>query len=252
MNVNCAAECSDRCVLWDLHPSFIHSWTAPGFYLQSRLLQLHLAGCCVLTTGSFLLQIDFVLHIRSGGCKSCALKSLTQIPCNNLKTFFSVLFPFLVFSLLNGLFSMDGGDKEFLETVSRLGCEIHCFDPSSSDASGGCPGNSLASNCGDRGRVSKHKMWLEWRAQKRRGRKARGDLGRVSRTLANIMAALGHHTVRGAPSRKQAHSHRRRGKIERKHCQTNIPWSLSPQHTQKALLLWCCHSNRALRHLWLL
>ncbi|XP_024113868.1 methyltransferase-like protein 24 [Oryzias melastigma] len=92
-------------------------------------------------------------------------------------------------------FSMDGGDKEFLETVSRLGCEIHCFDPSSSDASGGCPGNSLASNCGDRGRVSKHKMWLEWRAQKRRGRKARGDLGRVSRTLANIMAALGHHTV---------------------------------------------------------
>uniref|UniRef100_A0A8C7Z0Z9 Methyltransferase domain-containing protein n=1 Tax=Oryzias sinensis TaxID=183150 RepID=A0A8C7Z0Z9_9TELE len=92
-------------------------------------------------------------------------------------------------------FSMDGGDKDFLETVSRLGCEIHCFDPSNSNASGGCRGNSLASNCGDRGRVSKHKMWLEWRAQKRRGRKARGDLGRASRTLANIMAALGHHTV---------------------------------------------------------
>ncbi|XP_020562959.1 methyltransferase-like protein 24 isoform X1 [Oryzias latipes] len=104
-------------------------------------------------------------------------------------------------------FSMDGGDKDFLETVSRLGCEIHCFDPSNSNASGGCHGNSLASNCGDRGRVSKHKMWLEWRAQKRRGRKARGDLGRASRTLANIMAALGHHTVRGAPALKQAHSH---------------------------------------------
>uniref|UniRef100_A0A672I3I5 Methyltransferase domain-containing protein n=1 Tax=Salarias fasciatus TaxID=181472 RepID=A0A672I3I5_SALFA len=91
--------------------------------------------------------------------------------------------------------SMDGRDADFLRTVSRLGCEVHSFDLSNSDASGGHLGNSLASNRGDGGVVSQHKMWLEWRAQKRRKHKARGNLGGVSQTLADIMAALGHHTV---------------------------------------------------------
>lgn len=91
---------------------------------------------------------------------------------------------------------MDGGDADFVKTVSGLGCEVHSFDPSNSDASGGRPGNSLASNHGDRGVVSQHKMWLEWRARKKRKNKTRGNLGNVSQTLADIMAALGHHTVR--------------------------------------------------------
>ncbi|XP_047460190.1 probable methyltransferase-like protein 24 [Mugil cephalus] len=90
-------------------------------------------------------------------------------------------------------FSMDGGDVDFLKTVSGLGCEVHSFDPSNSDASGGHLGNGLASNRGDGGVVSHHKMWLEWRALKKR--RTRGNLGSVSQTLADIMAALGHHTV---------------------------------------------------------
>ncbi|KAM9340105.1 putative methyltransferase-like protein 24 [Symphorus nematophorus] len=93
-------------------------------------------------------------------------------------------------------FSMDGGDTEFLKTVSLLGCEVHSFDPSNSNASGGHLGNSLASNHGDGGVVSsQHKMWLEWRAPRKRKHKTRGNLGSVSQTLADIMAALGHHTV---------------------------------------------------------
>ncbi|XP_070840060.1 probable methyltransferase-like protein 24 [Chaetodon trifascialis] len=92
-------------------------------------------------------------------------------------------------------FSMNGGDAEFLKTVSLLGCEVHSFDPSNSNASGGHLGNSLASNHGDGGVVSQHKMWLEWRAPRKRKHKTRGNLGSVSQTLADIMAALGHHTV---------------------------------------------------------
>ncbi|KAG7501364.1 hypothetical protein JOB18_047491 [Solea senegalensis] len=92
-------------------------------------------------------------------------------------------------------FSMDGRDADYLKTVSGLGCEVHSFDPSSTNASAGPLGNSLASNHGDRGVVSQHKMWLEWRAARKRKHKARGDLGSVSQTLADIMAALGHHTV---------------------------------------------------------
>ncbi|XP_031178974.1 methyltransferase-like protein 24 isoform X2 [Sander lucioperca] len=92
-------------------------------------------------------------------------------------------------------FSMDGGDAHFLKTVSGLGCEVHSFDPSNSNASGGHLGNSLASNHGDGGVVSQHKMWLEWRAPRKRKQKTRGNLGSVSQTLADIMAALGHHTV---------------------------------------------------------
>ncbi|XP_035536698.1 methyltransferase-like protein 24 [Morone saxatilis] len=92
-------------------------------------------------------------------------------------------------------FSMDGGDAEFLKTVSLLGCEVHSFDPSNSNASGGHLGNSLASNHGDGGVVSQHKMWLEWRAPRKRKNKTRGNLGGVSQTLADVMAALGHHTV---------------------------------------------------------
>ncbi|XP_029023107.1 probable methyltransferase-like protein 24 [Betta splendens] len=92
-------------------------------------------------------------------------------------------------------FSMDGGDAGFLKTVSGLGCEVHSFDPSKSNASGGRHGNSLASNHGDRGVVSQHKMWLDWRALKKRRNKAGGNVGSVSQTLADIMAALGHHTV---------------------------------------------------------
>ncbi|XP_076610625.1 putative methyltransferase-like protein 24 [Chaetodon auriga] len=92
-------------------------------------------------------------------------------------------------------FSMNGGDADFLKTVSLLGCEVHSFDPSNSNASGGHLGNSLASNHGDGGVVSRHKMWLEWRAPRKRKHKTRGNLGSVSQTLADIMAALGHHTV---------------------------------------------------------
>ncbi|XP_026156568.1 methyltransferase-like protein 24 [Mastacembelus armatus] len=92
-------------------------------------------------------------------------------------------------------FSMDGGDADFLKTVSGLGCEVHSFDPSNTNASGGHLGNSLVSNRGDRGVVSQHKMWLEWRAPRKRKHKTRGNQGSVSQTLADIMAALGHHTV---------------------------------------------------------
>lgn len=91
---------------------------------------------------------------------------------------------------------MDGGDAEFLKTVSSLGCEVHSFDPSNSNASGGHLGNSLASNQGDGGVVSQHKMWLEWRAPKKRRHRKRGSMDAVSQTLADITAALGHHTVR--------------------------------------------------------
>ncbi|XP_037330073.2 probable methyltransferase-like protein 24 [Pungitius pungitius] len=92
-------------------------------------------------------------------------------------------------------FSMDGLDADFLKTVTGLGCEVHSFDPSSSRASGGYRGNSLASNHGDGGVVSQHKMWLEWRAPRKRKPNSRSNLGSVSQTLADIMASLGHHTV---------------------------------------------------------
>ncbi|XP_042362553.1 methyltransferase-like protein 24 [Plectropomus leopardus] len=92
-------------------------------------------------------------------------------------------------------FSMDRGDADFLKTVSGLGCEVHRFDPSNSNASGGHLGNSLASNHGDGGVVSQHKMWLDWRAPRKRRQKTRGNQGGVSQTLADIMAALGHRTV---------------------------------------------------------
>lgn len=91
--------------------------------------------------------------------------------------------------------SMDGGDAEFLRTVSSLGCEVHRFDPSNSDASGGHLGNSLASNHGDGGAVSRHKMWLEWRAPRNRRQKKRSAAEGVSQTLADIAAALGHGAV---------------------------------------------------------
>ncbi|KAM4724792.1 putative methyltransferase-like protein 24 [Anableps anableps] len=92
-------------------------------------------------------------------------------------------------------FSLDGGDTDFLSTVSRLGCETHSFDPSTSSASVGHLGNSLASNHGNRGVVSQHKLWLEWRAPKKRRHRPSGSPSGVSHTLADIMAALGHHTV---------------------------------------------------------
>ncbi|XP_056255998.1 probable methyltransferase-like protein 24 isoform X1 [Seriola aureovittata] len=92
-------------------------------------------------------------------------------------------------------FSMDGRDADFLKTVLGLGCEVHSFDPSNSNTSNGHLGNSLASNHGDGGVVSQHKMWLEWRAPRKRKHKTRGNLGSVSQTLAHIMTALGHHTV---------------------------------------------------------
>ncbi|XP_034016062.1 methyltransferase-like protein 24 [Thalassophryne amazonica] len=90
-------------------------------------------------------------------------------------------------------FSMDGRDADFLKTVSGLGCEVHRLDPSNSNASGGNPGNSLASNHGDRGAVSQHRMWLHWRASRKHNTRAR--LGSVSQTLSDVMAALEHHTV---------------------------------------------------------
>ncbi|KAG7244984.1 hypothetical protein INR49_023550 [Caranx melampygus] len=92
-------------------------------------------------------------------------------------------------------FSMDGRDADFLKTVSGLGCEVHSFDPSNSNTSHGHLDNSLASNHGDGGVVSQHKMWLEWRTPRKRKHKTRGNLGSVSQTLADIMTALGHHTL---------------------------------------------------------
>ncbi|XP_056271215.1 probable methyltransferase-like protein 24 [Pseudoliparis swirei] len=92
-------------------------------------------------------------------------------------------------------FSMDGSDADFLKTVTGLGCEVHCFDPSTTSASGGHRGNSLASNHGDGGVVRQHKMWMEWRAARKHKQKTRGKLGSVSQTLADIMASLGHRTV---------------------------------------------------------
>lgn len=89
---------------------------------------------------------------------------------------------------------MDGRDADFLKTVSMLGCEVHRFDPSNPNASAGHLGNSLDGNHGDRGVVNQHKMWLVWRAPRKH--KARGNLGSVSQTLSDIMAALGHPTVR--------------------------------------------------------
>lgn len=136
------------------------------------------------------------------------------------------------------LSSMDGEDADFLKTVSGLGCEVHSFDPSNSNASGGHLGNSLASNHGDGGVVSQHKMWLEWRAPRKRRHKTRGNLGGVSHTLADIMAALGHHTVRHADS-------------WRKSAKQTYLRVFSTQYTHKSLLLVCSHSNRALRHPWL-
>lgn len=112
------------------------------------------------------------------------LQSTSVLPCLSV-----YLFVFVFVS------SMDGRDADFLKTVSGLGCEVHSFDPSNSNPSDDHLGNSLASNHVDRGAVSQHKMWLEWRTPRRRKHKKRGNLGSVSQTLADIMAALGHHTV---------------------------------------------------------
>lgn len=126
--------------------------------------------------------------------------------------------------------SMSGGDGEFIKTVSSLGCEVHQFDPSNSDASAGHPGNSLASNHGKRGVVSQHKMWLEWRAPRKP--KKRGGADGVSRTLADITAALGHRTVRHRHANTRRHTHT----FEEKQCQTNIPLSLfDPTNPESSL-----------------
>lgn len=132
---------------------------------------------------------------------------------------------------------MDGGDAEFLKTVSLLGCEVHTFDPSNSNASDGHLGNSLSSNHGDGGVVSQHKIWLEWRAPKKQKQrhKKRSGVNNVSQALADIIAALGHHTVR-------------RIDIWRKQIYLRV---FLTQHTQKAPLLVRSHSNKALRHAWL-
>lgn len=136
------------------------------------------------------------------------------------------------------LTSMDGGDAEFLRTMSLLGCKVHRFDPSNSNASGGHLGNSLVSNHGDRGAVSRHKMWLEWRAPKNRRNKKRRTTDGVSQTLADIIAALGHRTVRDTD-------------IWRNGAKLTYLRVFLTQHTRKALSLVCSHSNRALRHPWL-
>lgn len=120
--------------------------------------------------------------------------------------------------------SMSGGDAEFIKTVSSLGCEVHQFDPSNSDASAGHPGNSLASNHGKRGVVSQHKMWLEWRTPRKP--KKRGGADGVSRTLADITAALGHRTVRHrhANTRRhtQTHTHIWRKTVPNKHTSESL------------------------------
>lgn len=143
-----------------------------------------------------------------------------------------------MFKPLLSINSMDRGDAEFLRTVSLLGCEVHRFDPSNSNASGGHPGNSLASNHGDGGAVSRHKTWLEWRAPKNRRHRKRSTMDGISQTLADIIAALGHRTVRQTD-------------IWRNGAKLTYLWVFLTQHTREALLLVCSHSNRALRHPWL-
>lgn len=146
---------------------------------------------------------------------------------------------------------MDGGDADFLKTVAGLGCEVHRFDPSNSNASGGHLGNSLASNHGDGGMVSQHKMWLEWRAPRKRKHKTRGNLGSVSQTLADIMAALGHHTVRHtAYTQVRAHTRKFGETVPNKHTlesfRPNIPRKLSYLYVPIATGLCAipgCHGN---------
>lgn len=144
--------------------------------------------------------------------------------------------------------SLDGGDADFLKTVLGLGCEVHGFNPSTSSASDDRIGNSLAGNRGNRGGVSQHKLWLEWRAPRRHKHKTRGNLGSVSQTLADIMAALGHHTVRDAHAHTPTHTCR---ETERNTSKQTYLRVFSPQQTQKAHFLGRHHSNRALGHLWL-
>jgi len=117
---------------------------------------------------------------------------------------------------------MDGSDADFLKTVTGLGCEVHCFDPSSTSASGGHRGNSLASNHGDGGVVRQHKMWMEWRAARKHKQKTRGKLGSVSQTLADIMASLGHRTVRHTHTHTHSYIHNHNTALEIKTCEVDI------------------------------
>ncbi|XP_057684660.1 probable methyltransferase-like protein 24 [Corythoichthys intestinalis] len=88
-------------------------------------------------------------------------------------------------------FSMDSRDADFFKTTSSFGCDVHRFDPA--DASGSRRGNTLVGRHEDTGTFSRHRMWLEWQSPARKTR-ARRRAG-ASRTLADIMAELGHATV---------------------------------------------------------
>ncbi|XP_046875797.1 LOW QUALITY PROTEIN: probable methyltransferase-like protein 24 [Hypomesus transpacificus] len=91
-------------------------------------------------------------------------------------------------------FSMDGNDAEFLETVLGAGCEVHRFDPSLT-TSGSFHSDTLEGDRSDRGVIQHHRAWLDWRSPRGRRQKKRGILGSGSRTLADIMKALGHQMV---------------------------------------------------------
>ncbi|XP_067112399.1 probable methyltransferase-like protein 24 [Osmerus mordax] len=91
-------------------------------------------------------------------------------------------------------FSMDGNDAEFLETVLGAGCEVHRFDPSLT-TSGSFHSDPLEGNQSDKGVIQHHRAWLDWRSPRGRRQKKRGILGSGSRTLADIMKALGHQMV---------------------------------------------------------
>lgn len=176
-----------------------------------------------------------LLQVRPSMCTTCAFmffRSVLQCSCARVAGLnhgthhpqtCSIRLPFCVCPS-----SMDGGDAAFLQTVLGLGCEVHRFDPSNSNASGGHLGNSLPSNHGNGGTASQHKMWLEWRVLRKRKHKTRGSMGGVSQTLADIMAALGHHIVR--------HTHTQTCTNVEKLSQTSIPQSLfTPAYPESSL-----------------
>ncbi|XP_077599873.1 putative methyltransferase-like protein 24 [Stigmatopora nigra] len=91
-------------------------------------------------------------------------------------------------------FSMDSRDADFLRTTSSFGCDVHRFDPTGGGASSGRRGNTKAGRLlDDTGAVSQHRTWLELQAPARKTRNRRRASG--PRTLADIMAELGHATV---------------------------------------------------------
>uniref|UniRef100_A0A672S1U4 Uncharacterized protein n=1 Tax=Sinocyclocheilus grahami TaxID=75366 RepID=A0A672S1U4_SINGR len=76
------------------------------------------------------------------------------------------------------LYSLDGKDAAFLDTMLYAGCEVHRFDPS------GRGSRELAS-------IKNHRAWLDWRNPHRHA----GLVGNVQHRLLDIMDSLGHTMV---------------------------------------------------------